>query len=338
MVYLSLSTRILLDVEALNMTESVGNFVKHRRAPVVIPTENGFILRYVPVISGESLAHAYQEILARIALNTGLNVCRLCRRGVFLKHTDKNVFKESGIPRPSDPKDPELVEEAIVKGCVVEDVGGFLYTDATLKRTSRFIVGYMIPALDSIRVSATEAQFHVRYAPTERQQMIYNIEVGSALYSLSIALDIDGIGVSSISLEGGKPRLLVDKIERVKRVEAALKALHLMITQQLFGAKRSRFYPHWKIVSLGVMVSHPLPLNMQPAHSRDYITDTVNTANEAIKTLRKGSLSVEEKAYLYYYTEEKISEPKPEYVEVTRLANPSEVFSKAIDKVLGLMG
>ncbi len=338
MVYTSISARILLNIEALNMTESAGNYVKHRRAPVVIPTSNGYILRYVPVISGESIAHAYQEILAKIAEETGLPVCSLCRQGVFLKHTDKNVFKRTGIPAP-DFKKPESVEETIVKHCVVEDVGGFLNTDAALKRTSRFYAGYMIPALDSIKTSAAEAQFHVRYDPLSIQtQAIYNIEAGSALYVLTLGLDIDGIGVSSIALENSKPKPLVSPEERSKRIEAAFKAMHLLVTQMLFGAKRTRFMPNWKIMSLAILTTHPLPLNVRPAHTSKYIEETIESVNHAVELLGKGASKIEEKALLAYYSAEEKPVVGESSVSIYEARTPDEAFNKSYEYIQELLG
>ncbi len=340
MVYLSLSSRILLNIEALNMTESVGNFVRHRRAPIVIPTSNGYQLKYVPVISGESLAHAYQEILTKIAATTGLKVCNLCRQGIFLKHTDKSVFTRSGIPTPKDVKDPYKVEEVIVKNCVVEDIGGFLYTDAALKRTSRVYFGYMVPALDTIKSSAAEAQFHVRYDPQakgeEAKQMIYNIEAGSALYTLSSLIDLCSIGVSSLKLENGKPADLIGKDERKKRVDTALKALEVMITQQLFGAKKTRFNPQWRIMSIAVLVSTPLPLNVIPAHTSKYVKETAMITEQALESLNSGEASIGEEAYLYYYAEEEIEKPTSKKINVVEASTPVEVFKLAREKVLEL--
>lgn len=340
MVYLSLSTRILINIEALNMTESIGNFVRHRRAPIVIPTPNGYQLKYVPVISGETLAHAYQEILAKISETLGLKVCRLCRQGIFLKHTDSRVFERSGLPTPSNTKDPYNVEEVIVKNCAIEDIGGFLYTDAALKRTSRVLFGYMVPALDAIRLSATEAQFHVRYDPLasgeETKQMIYYIETGSAVYVLTSSLDICSIGVSSIALDEntGKPRNLIDSNERLKRVEAAIKTLEIMVTQQLFGAKKTRFNPHWKITSIAILVSTPLPLNTVPAHTTKYISETVRIAHDAINSLNSGEAKIDEKASLYYYAEEEIEKPETTGIEIVEANSPVEVFKLAREKAI----
>ena len=52
-MFVSVRGRVLINVEALNMTESVGNYVKHRRVPVILPT-GGYTAFFVPAISGET--------------------------------------------------------------------------------------------------------------------------------------------------------------------------------------------------------------------------------------------------------------------------------------------
>ena len=54
-LFVSVRGRVLINVEALNMTESVGNYVKHRRVPVISPKT--YATYFVPAISGESIAH-----------------------------------------------------------------------------------------------------------------------------------------------------------------------------------------------------------------------------------------------------------------------------------------
>ena len=98
MVYVGVSARVLVNVEALNMSESVGNVVRHKRAPIVVQVRNGgtkaYVLRYAPVVSGESIAHGYQVILAKLAAEKGLSVCPLCRIGSFVKHASSDIFNE----------------------------------------------------------------------------------------------------------------------------------------------------------------------------------------------------------------------------------------------------
>ena len=64
-MFISIRGRVLINVEALNMTESVGNYVKHRRVPVIL-SSGGYVAFFVPAISGESIAHGFQEVFPRI--------------------------------------------------------------------------------------------------------------------------------------------------------------------------------------------------------------------------------------------------------------------------------
>ncbi|MCX7999744.1 MAG: hypothetical protein N3A69_12470, partial [Leptospiraceae bacterium] len=84
-VFVSVRGRILLNAEALNMTESIGNYVKHRKVPIVIPEKDGFTTYFVPAVSGESVAHGFQKVLAEKAIRSSLPVCKLCEKGIFLK-------------------------------------------------------------------------------------------------------------------------------------------------------------------------------------------------------------------------------------------------------------
>lgn len=327
MVFLSISARILLNVEALNMVESVGNFVRHRRAPIAVPTGNGFVLRYVPAISGESLAHAYQEILADLAVKSGIKVCSNCSAGYFIKHSEDSVLEDWAKKVKGD----EL-EKAIVQNCVVEDIGGFLYAGAEpVKRTSRFQVGYMIPALDAITSTAVEAQFHVRYAKAREQQSIYNIEVGSAIYTFGFNIDIDGIGRSS-SL---KVLDVVSKDERIKRIELAIKALNTMLSNALFGAKRSRFTPTWEVLNALAVISHPIPITADPPHTKNYILNTAKKVEASKKLLNEGNLKFDEKVWVGLYRS--ATESVPLTTGVEEVDTLAKLMSRVSEEVIKLI-
>jgi CRISPR-associated protein Csa2 len=90
--YLSLSARILLNAEALNMAETIGNVSRHRKAPVVLVKGDTTSILYVPAISGESIAHHYQRILANIANSRGLPVTTMDLKGYFLKYADSDII------------------------------------------------------------------------------------------------------------------------------------------------------------------------------------------------------------------------------------------------------
>ncbi|MHA1834845.1 MAG: type I-A CRISPR-associated protein Cas7/Csa2 [Candidatus Baldrarchaeia archaeon] len=260
-VFLSIRGRVLINVEALSMTESVGNYVKHRRVPVILQEEGGYSVYFVPAISGESIAHGYQEVLAQTALNMNppLPVCKLCSKGIFLKSTNENVFKEAF--GKSSPKDDNELEKEIIKGCLVEDVGGFLYAHGgrNVKRTSNFYTGYMIPVRESLQNVVIEPQLHTRYAlgtsfvkkGAERGQMIYYVELASAPYVFSFDLDTKYIGKTTFTYQNAG-KLVVN--DRKMRLHVALNALKKFLLEMMFGAKKTRFLPivDWESICISI--------------------------------------------------------------------------------------
>jgi CRISPR-associated protein Csa2 len=251
----------MINVEALNMTESIGNYVKHRRVPVMVKEEGGYAVYFVPSISGESIAHGFQEVLADIANNSNpkIPVCKLCEKGIFLKSSNESVFKASfSMDVPGD--DYEL-EKVVLENCIVEDVGGFLYAygERNVKRTSNFYVGYMVPTSESIKNVIIEPQLQTRYAlgtpfvrgrGEEKGQMIYYVELTSAPYTFSFDLDTKDIGKTTFVVD--KPRSEVGN--REERIIATLNALQKFLVELMFGAKKSRFLPvvDWEFIVLAV--------------------------------------------------------------------------------------
>lgn len=275
-IFLSIRGRVTINVEALNMTESVGNYVKHRRVPVVVREDGGYAVYFVPSISGESIAHGFQEVLAETASNSSPKIptCKLCEKGIFLKSSNEAIFKESfGMEKV--PEDDYELEKVILENCVVEDVGGFLYAygERNVKRTSNFYVGYMIPVSEAIRNVVIEPQLQTRYAlgtpfvrgrREERGQMIYYVELSSAPYTFSFDLDTKYIGKTTFVID--KPRSEVEN--RIQRIEVVLDALQKFLMELMFGAKKSRFLPivDWESIVLAVSddvwtVPSPFTLN-----------------------------------------------------------------------------
>jgi len=203
-LFVSVRGRVVVNVEALNMTESVGNYVKHRRVPVISPKT--YATYFVPAVSGESIAHGFQEVLAEEAKKNNLPVCKLCEQGIFLKSTNLatfiSQFRDKLQSSSKLTSDYEL-EAFIIKNCFIEDIGGFLHAPETqsekqfemgiedidlleskgiatkekqrnqfsarptfsnIKRTSNFYTGYMIPVREAIENTIIEPQLHSRYA------------------------------------------------------------------------------------------------------------------------------------------------------------------------------
>jgi CRISPR-associated protein Csa2 len=337
MVFLSLSSRILVNVEALNMVESVGNISRHRRATMILQMKDGFEKAEVPAISGETIAHAYQESLVKVAsaIYAGKPpICKWCLRGELFKEMDeRHTIDEVKNLKEEGEKYAHEFEKNVVKNCLVEDVGGFLKAEAPpVRRTSRFQVSYMVPAVDAVIYSNLEAQFHARHAPSEptkteearAAQMIYYVETGSAIYSLMFNLDIDGIGYTSLV----EKALVVDGDERKRRIQVALGALLNLFSSSDYGAKRSRFLPFMEIKSLLLAISHPLPFTPLPPMTRQYIRDTIDKMTNFTKAYEK--LKLEETVRLYAFSKEVTIEKVPNVEPVNSV---EEAFNKAMDYV-----
>ncbi|MGC8933522.1 MAG: DevR family CRISPR-associated autoregulator, partial [Candidatus Methanodesulfokora sp.] len=302
MVWLSVGLRAIVNVEALNMVESIGNIVRHRKAAIVYRRQDGsYVLRYVPAVSGESMAHAYQSWLVHLSKERKLPVCEFCEKEEFVKHAQPELFGKSkweedlklsieaskskgkSKEEKESQKSQELsiivekIEEEIVRNCVVEDIGGFLFAgENPVKRTSRFYASYMVPSFDALDKSSLEPQMQVRHAPTasllyKQAQMPYSVEVGSAVYSWSSMLDLGSIGICSYSTT----KQAIKEDERINRIKLAIDALSLMLESGVFGAKRTRFNPLIEYESLLIAVSRNLPFTASPPSVRDYVARTV---------------------------------------------------------------
>lgn len=255
-MFVSIRGRVLLNVEALNMTESVGNYVKHRRVPVILP-DGGYTTYFVPAVSGESIAHGFQVVLAEIAKNNGLPVCKLCEKGIFLKSTNNAVFKEAfGKDAPNNEQE---LEKSVLNDCLVEDIGGFLYAEKmNVKRTSNFFTGYMIPVRETLESVVIEPQLHSRYAlgtPFVQQQgqMIYYVELSSAVYTFSFDFDSKFVGKTTFSYQNAGKEVVND---RKKRIEVTIDAIKKFLIEFCFGAKKTRFMPVIDWESLVIAVSN----------------------------------------------------------------------------------
>ena len=171
-----LSARVVVNAEAMNMVEAIGNAVRHGKATLVYRIREGqnerYEVRSVPVVSGEALRHAVQRALAEVAEGVGLPVCSWCRWGEFVKHgvvlgeffrDVKGAGSVAGFEEAAG-RGINEAERLILGSCVVEDVGGFLRVPE--EGASVLGVGYLIPAVEGGRVLCSfDVEFHVRRAP-----------------------------------------------------------------------------------------------------------------------------------------------------------------------------
>ena len=348
-VTLSLSLRVLVNAEALNMAEAVGNYTRHRKAPVVITTKEGYSVVYVPAVSGESLAHSYQLLLTKIARNRNppLPVTKMDELGYFLKFSDENVLKwyEEDLKKIGYDvgkfKDASLadIEKAILKTSVVADVGGFLYAAKSkqVKRTSAIRFSYMLPTIDAIEEGgvAIIPQLHTRYAPPElikEAQMLFYLESGSALYTFSTELVASDI---SKTYYGEEDQEL--KKQKLERIRAAVDALIALVDGLHFGAKRSRYQPLWDVRSLVVALSKgPVEFIVSPGLTKDYNVKTYERAVALTRAIPEETINI------FVYNGENLSKPevKQDIKNVSyddSAKSHTEALVKAREKLLKIM-
>ncbi len=353
-INLSLSARILVNAEALNMAESVGNYTRHRKAPVILydSEKNEYSVIYVPAVSGESLAHSYQELLAKIAYDKKLPVTRLDLRGFYPKFSSKDIIDKyyadelakvlGGVKDKVSQVLSKMsvcdIEKTILKTSVVADVTGFLVTDYMVKRTSPIKFSYMLPTLDAISsggVSVTP-QLHTRYMPepVEREQALFYLENSSALYNLSIQLAVSDIArPQNCTDDKAKDQQLVKEFKQ--RVEAALDALIALIDGLNLGAKRSRNNPLWSVKSIVVALSKgPIEFIVSPGLDKNYLKETIERAKALASSIPNETINI------YYYTIEKL--PLAELDDIKNVTlketnSHTEALTEAKKKIMDLV-
>jgi CRISPR-associated protein Csa2 len=274
-MFVSFGFRFRVEVEALNMAETVGNYARHRAAPVLIQVrdEEGKLKEYritmAPAVSGQSVAFGYMSALVKLAEQKGLPVCEECRSyehlGGFFKRADR----------------VDVGYDERIKSCVVEDITGFMATKergeggkgAVIRRTSPVMFSYIVPDATSAR-GVLMPQLHVRYnLKNPDKQVPYQVEAGTAVYIHGVAIDVERIG----RLEDGR---YIDAKDRLMRVELALDALKALYGGLLFGAKKARYLPVIEALGGIAAVSYPMPFVVSPPRLGDYVGENVNRARK----------------------------------------------------------
>jgi len=276
-MFVSFGFRFRVEVEALNMAETVGNYARHRAAPVLIQVrdEEGKLKEYritmAPAVSGQSVAFGYMSALVKLAELKGLPVCEECRSyehlGGFFKRADR----------------VDVGYDERIKTCVVEDITGFMAIKerargeggkgAVIRRTSPIMFSYMVPDATSAR-GVLMPQLHVRYnLKNPDKQVPYQVEAGTAVYIHGVAIDVERIG----RLEDGKH---INTEDRLRRIGLALDALKVLYGGLLFGAKKARYLPVIETLGGIAAVSHPMPFVVSPPRLGDYVGENINRAKK----------------------------------------------------------
>ncbi len=355
--FVSLSVRFYVEKAALNAVESVGNIVRHRKGTIVRKEKGVLKLVTMPTISGECLKHAYQSWLASLAHNAGEKVCVWCRRNEFIKHGVEQFLENdlrAMLDKAKGKSGRELeslileAEKYIVKNCIVEDVGGFLLPVAVpVKRTSKIEFSFAVPTNDAVEKGLVriDMDFHVRHAPTavsgrageQAGQAIFYVENVTGIFSFVTNIDVSYIGrTTSVAVKD------VEGVDRRKRIELALKALEIMVSNGIFGAKRGYYLPSkYEVLSIVAAISRPIPFTVYSGVDPRYIAATVARAEKFLAIDPREEIHV-----LYYVAEDKDEEVsnsvknlatrESQNFTVKRFGSVEDLFNELRSKVLEL--
>jgi len=268
-MFVSIGLRFRAEVEALNMAESVGNYARHRLAPIILIRrgEDGSIKEYkvtmAPAVSGQSIAYGYMAALVKLALERNLPV----------SDQAKNYENIGGFFKRAD--DVKLPHDERVRTCIIEDLTGFMAAgegNVAVRRTSPVMFSYLVPDGTTVR-GVVMPQLHVRYnLQNTEQQVPFQIEAGTAVYVHGVAIDVDRIGRLS---DGSYVS------DRAKRVEAAFDALKLLYGGLLFGAKKARYLPIFEALG-GVAAVSDKHFTVSPPRFYDYVAYNAERAKKHI--------------------------------------------------------
>mgnify|MGYP000681000125 CR=1 FL=1 len=295
MLLVSMGLRYIVNLHALNNEGSAGALTRVRRVPYIFIRKNGYKVREVNVVSGQSIAHAIQEHLVELSVKAGLNVCENCKRYVFVKQGGEEYLSDSVKKVLSEIKDKlskvslkdkisllEKAEKAILSNCVVEDVGGFMIAIKNypnIRRESSFKVSFLAPIMDeefSENVYIESLQF-ARHEPAtavkkeeqeateaakkEEQEATERKEASAQMiFVQEVAGGVYGIKLDLEVSKIGRASIsgfkkVLEDEEIKKRVDITIEAIRRTLGWFQFGAKRSRFNPIEVLVEAVIVVS-----------------------------------------------------------------------------------
>jgi len=265
-MYVRMTGRAIINIHTANAEGAIGNYVSLSKAFIARRLPNGGLEYFEePVISGNMLKHwhAVETINILKSLNYD-KLCEYCKRYVMYRSPLK--FDD---------------EFEYIRNCAIEDLHGFLSTEANIRRESLVRFSFMVPVedLESKYVAIT----HNRVGITKKGKidddimMVFKREYATGLYGFSVSLDLSYVGRSQ-----SDPSKVLNLNERRVRAKAALQALANVLTGN-FGASRVRAEPIIKVIELIAVASNkPIP-NLIHGFYKDYVNDS----KSLLESLRK---------------------------------------------------
>lgn len=265
---ISIATRVILNLHALNNEGNESNRLMSRQVGIVTPvygeyngqpTSNveGYNRAVVNAISGDMNKHMFADAFRHIVLEQGSSLCEACKALDPARMMGNLEFSEWIKSKPAI---PEVIDRLIA--CAVDDVCGIMITGegTIVKRKSAVEFGWTVGLPESTQVQEFIHSRHVitrltrfkagkeasedekKQARTEKVQnigqMIFNRPASSGVYAFVAHLDVCAIGFNEAT-----QTYTIDADQRKKRLRAALLAL----TETLLhpkGALTSTQLPH----------------------------------------------------------------------------------------------
>ncbi|MCS7105520.1 MAG: type I-A CRISPR-associated protein Cas7/Csa2 [Thermofilaceae archaeon] len=275
MVFVRVTGRAIVNVHSANTEGSVGNYSSLSKMFIVRRTEGGYEVSEDAVISGNMLKHWHAVRMVELLKELGnVPLCDSCKRFIMYR---------TSVERDS--------EFDYVTACAIEDLHGFLFPDASIRRESLVKFSFLLP-VEELR-SEYSAITHNRVVLTEegkipaREQamMVFKREHASALYGFAASMDLKYVGRSLADPENQSKVLGLD--ERKVRAKAAVLSL-LDVFSGRFGAAASRALPIMKLEELVCAVSpQPLP-NLVHGFYGDYLEESGRVLKAYLSVVSKG--------------------------------------------------
>lgn len=308
---LSIVSRVIMDMHALNNEGNESNRLLTRQVGIVTPIvdENGtdgYRRDVVNAISGDMNKHIFADAFRRIAIESGVPLSEPSMALDPARLAVDPKFKEflAGKPPMNDVVDYLLT-------CALTDIGGIMVTGEKLsvKRKSAIEFGWTVGLPD---ITEVEEFIHARHAVsrlmrtrvdrkssqedkdqahTERQenlgQMIFNRPAASGVYAFLANLEVSAIGFNEVSQD-----YPIKEQDRYGRFRAAVLALGQTLLHPK-GALTSTQLPH--VVDLegyvGVSFSAAAAPMLSPLLD-DYVGQTLAIADRLNRLHGDGAVMI----------------------------------------------
>jgi len=311
-----------------------------RRIPLLYQTNQGFeFVGEAVAVSGVMLKHWHARYLTEVAKRYNVPLCPLCERGESIRLPPSDAITADWLHMSEMEKKNYLEmiegeEEKIIRGCVGEDVHGFLRTkpEPMLRREALVKFSWLLPVdIPEVRDNVgTSTPFtilqhtrNIREVPKEprelkQMQMPYPRGYANGVYGFTSIADLKRVGFAFTCR-----KYVLNDSDINNRRKAVIEAYVPLITG-LGGASLARALPASKPLEVITIVSREAKSSF-PAPVHPIFNDYFDLTKDMFKDFSK-LFDVDVSIYAYGVGKnEEVDKLKVEVVD-----NPLAVFTKAL--------